>query len=103
MISNASDALDKLNFKGIEQPSLLKGDEPLEIRLTVDEEAGTLTITDTGVGMDRDELIENLGTIAHSGTQAFLAGIEEGADPVQLIGQFGVGFMQRFWWLMRSK
>ena len=96
LISNASDALDKLNFKGIEQPSLLKGDEPLEIRLTVDEEAGTLTITDTGVGMDRDELIENLGTIAHSGTQAFLAGIEEGADPVQLIGQFGVGFYAAF-------
>lgn len=96
LISNASDALDKLNFEALSRPELRAGDDPLEIRLMADEEAGTLTITDTGIGMDRDELIENLGTIAHSGTQNFLAGMEEGADPLQLIGQFGVGFYSGF-------
>ena len=89
LVSNASDALDKLRFRGIADPALLP--QSLRIRIGADEEAGTLTISDNGVGMSQQELVENLGTVAQSGTQSFLSQLEQGAD-VSLIGQFGVGF-----------
>ena len=89
LVSNASDALDKLRFKGIEDPSLLPAE--LHVRVTTDDDAHTLTISDNGVGMTAEELVENLGTVAQSGTQSFLAQLERSHD-MKLIGQFGVGF-----------
>jgi molecular chaperone HtpG len=94
LISNASDALDKLRFRAITEPGLLPSGG-LRIRIAADREKKTLTISDNGVGMSRDELIQNLGTIAHSGSQEFLARLEEKKD-VSLIGQFGVGFYSAF-------
>ncbi len=97
LISNASDALDKLRFLGITEPSLLPEQE-LQIEIEADETARTLTIHDNGVGMTRREVIENLGTIARSGTKEFLKNVTEvrsGAAP-ELIGQFGVGFYASF-------
>ncbi len=97
LISNASDAMEKLRHieateKNIHQPTL-----PLEIHITTDEEAKTLTITDHGIGMSHDELVKNLGTIAHSGTKSFLKSVKEGgATPANMIGQFGVGFYSAF-------
>ncbi len=97
LISNASDAMEKLRHieateKNIHQPTL-----PLEIHITTDEEAKTLTIADFGIGMSHDELVKNLGTIAHSGTKAFLKSVKEGgATPGNMIGQFGVGFYSAF-------
>ncbi|MGE0714306.1 MAG: molecular chaperone HtpG [Alphaproteobacteria bacterium] len=96
LISNASDACDKLRYRALTDSSLA-GDTPYEVRIQPDKAEGTLTIADTGVGMNRDELVENLGTIAKSGTAAFLAEMEkkeEGASG--LIGQFGVGFYSAF-------
>jgi len=96
LISNASDALDKLRFQALTDPSLVQG-QPLEIRVRVDEAAKTITIEDFGIGMSHDELKKNLGTVAHSGSRAFLHALEESkkAD-VQLIGQFGVGFYSAY-------
>jgi len=94
LVSNASDALDKLRFRAITEPDLL-GDDTLRIRLIPDREAGTLTIEDNGIGMSRDELIEHLGTIAQSGSRAFaeqLAAAKDASGDIDLIGQFGVGF-----------
>ncbi len=97
LISNASDAMEKLRHveateKNIHQPTL-----PLEIHITTDEEAKTLTIADHGIGMSHEELVKNLGTIAHSGTKAFLKSVKEGgAAPGNMIGQFGVGFYSAF-------
>ncbi|MBL7016150.1 MAG: molecular chaperone HtpG [Kiritimatiellales bacterium] len=98
LISNACDAIDKIRFAALTDTGLLDGDSDWKIQLSVDEEAKTLTITDNGVGMDEESLVENLGTIAHSGTKAFLARLqEEGAkDNPDLIGQFGVGFYSSF-------
>jgi molecular chaperone HtpG len=98
LISNASDALDKLRHASLTDESLQGGDEELEIRLEVDAEAGTLSVIDNGIGMTRDEMAENLGTIARSGTKAFLEALrEKGAEEAPaLIGQFGVGFYSSF-------
>ena len=98
LVSNASDALDKLRFLSLTSPELLGGDLPLEIRISVDADQGTLTFEDTGVGMTREELIENLGTIAHSGSKTFLDELKKAGQQkdAQLIGQFGVGFYSAF-------
>jgi molecular chaperone HtpG len=93
LISNASDALDKLRYQAIAKPELLEKEPTLDITLTPDKAAKTLTIADTGIGMNAKELTENLGTIAKSGTQAF---VEKIKDAPQLIGQFGVGFYAAF-------
>lgn len=97
LVSNAADALDKLRFRAITEPELLGGDPTLEIRVVADRDAGTITIEDTGIGMTREELAKNLGTIAHSGSKAFLEALQAGArSEVNLIGQFGVGFYSAF-------
>jgi molecular chaperone HtpG len=96
LISNASDACDKLRYEAIARSELLAHGGGLAIRITADAEAGTLVITDTGVGMDRQELIDNLGTVARSGTRAFIERMAEAKDGSGLIGQFGVGFYSAF-------
>ena len=96
LISNASDACDKLRYEAIANPALMSDGAPLAIRITPDEAAGTLTIADTGIGMDRQELIDDLGTIARSGTRAFVSRLAEAKDGSGLIGQFGVGFYSAF-------
>jgi molecular chaperone HtpG len=97
LISNASDACDKLRFAAIGQPELLAGDSELRIDVSVDKDARTLTIRDNGIGMSRDDVIANIGTIASSGTRKFLEALstEQKAD-ANLIGQFGVGFYSAF-------
>jgi molecular chaperone HtpG len=94
LISNAADACDRRRYEALTDAALL-GDDPLEIVITADPQARTLTISDSGVGMSRQELIDNLGTIARSGTQRFLETTAEGGRP-ELIGQFGVGFYAAF-------
>ncbi|MEG6512331.1 molecular chaperone HtpG [Desulforamulus ruminis] len=97
LISNAADALEKLRYQKITTKEIADGDLPLEITLELDEDGHTLAITDTGIGMTRDELAENLGTIAHSGSKAFFQYLAEGdKKDVSLIGQFGVGFYAAF-------
>jgi len=98
LLSNASDAIDKIRFNSLRNDPLLEGDRDWKIRLAVDEAAGTLTVSDNGVGMDREAVIENLGTIARSGTKAFLDSLKEAdaATRPDLIGQFGVGFYSAF-------
>lgn len=96
LISNAADACDKLRYAAITKPDLLGDDPTLRITLSVDEEAGTLCVADNGIGMSRSELIENLGTIARSGTRAFLESASETGGAPSLIGQFGVGFYASF-------
>jgi len=96
LISNASDACDKLRYEAIASPELLADGAPLAIRIRPDAEAGTLTISDNGIGMDRQELIDNLGTVARSGTRAFISRLTEAKDGAGLIGQFGVGFYSAF-------
>lgn len=95
LVSNASDALDKLRFQALSEQELLGGDPALRIRILADEDAGTLTIWDNGIGMTEEELITQLGTIAHSGSREFLEQVARGAD-VNIIGQFGVGFYSAF-------
>lgn len=97
LISNASDAADKLRFEGLSNASLFEDDPNLQVRVTTDKEAGTLTISDNGIGMTRDDVIENLGTIAKSGTADFFSRLSgDQAKDSQLIGQFGVGFYSAF-------
>jgi molecular chaperone HtpG len=96
LISNAADACDRLRYAAITRPELTEDGAELGIRLIVDKDARTLTITDTGIGMNRDELIQNLGTIAKSGTSAFLSSLGEAKKDLSLIGQFGVGFYAAF-------
>ncbi|QNS15592.1 molecular chaperone HtpG [Mannheimia bovis] len=97
LISNASDAADKLRFKALSEPALYEGDGELRVRVSIDETLGTITIADNGIGMTREQVIDHLGTIAKSGTKEFLAslGTEQSKDS-QLIGQFGVGFYSSF-------
>ncbi|WP_338505347.1 molecular chaperone HtpG [Erwinia aphidicola] len=97
LISNASDAADKLRFRALSTPDLYQGDGELRVRVSVDKEKRTLTLSDNGIGMRRDEVIENLGTIAKSGTKSFLESLgSDQAKDSQLIGQFGVGFYSAF-------
>ncbi len=97
LISNASDACDKLRFEAIGKPELLSGSSELQIDISIDKDARTLTIRDNGIGMSRDEVVANIGTIASSGTRKFLEALsaEKKAD-ANLIGQFGVGFYSAF-------
>ncbi|HEX7581190.1 MAG TPA: molecular chaperone HtpG, partial [Thermoanaerobaculia bacterium] len=98
LISNASDAIDKVRFAALADEGLLEGNHDFQIRLLPDVAAGTLTVSDNGIGMTRDEAVDNLGTIAKSGTRAFLERLTE-TDPAKrpgLIGQFGVGFYSAF-------
>ena len=97
LISNSSDAIDKLRFASLANESLLEGQSDYQITVDVDKEANTITLADNGIGMNRDEVIENLGTIAKSGTAAFMEKLtgDEQKDS-QLIGQFGVGFYSAF-------
>lgn len=96
LISNASDACDKLRYEAISNASLLGPDERLAITIRPEPADGVLTIADNGIGMDREELTQNLGTIARSGTRAFLDKLGEAKDGTNLIGQFGVGFYSAF-------
>lgn len=96
LISNASDALHRIQFEMLTNREVLDPDAELAVRIESDPDARTLTVSDTGIGMTREELIENLGTIAHSGALAFLQKIGEGQKPVDIIGQFGVGFYSVF-------
>ncbi|NWC64602.1 molecular chaperone HtpG [Cedecea sp. P7760] len=97
LISNASDAADKLRFRALSNASLYEGDGELRVRVSFDKENRTLTIADNGIGMTRDEVIDHLGTIAKSGTKAFLESMgSDQAKDSQLIGQFGVGFYSAF-------
>jgi molecular chaperone HtpG len=96
LISNASDALDRLRYEAIAAPDLMADGEPAKIRIVPDKKAGTLAVIDNGIGMDRQELIDNLGTIARSGTKSFLSRLTEAKDGAGLIGQFGVGFYAAF-------
>lgn len=95
LISNASDALEKQRLTQLTENEIFDGDLPLEINITTDETARTITIADYGIGMTREELVENLGTIAHSGTKAFLEKMKEGTRS-DVIGQFGVGFYSAY-------
>ncbi|MDY0308995.1 MAG: molecular chaperone HtpG [Castellaniella sp.] len=97
LVSNASDACDKLRFEAIDHPDLLEGDSDLRIRVEFDKNARTITITDNGIGLSRDEAIANLGTIARSGTREFFSQLTgDKQKDAQLIGQFGVGFYSSF-------
>ena len=97
LISNASDAADKLRFEALAAPELLGGDSELGIRVDYDKDARTISVSDNGIGMSRDELIENLGTIARSGTAEFLSRMTgDEKEDARLIGQFGVGFYSAF-------
>ncbi|MBL23775.1 MAG: molecular chaperone HtpG [Rhodospirillaceae bacterium] len=101
LISNASDACDRLRYEALTKPKLTQGDPDFRIDISTDEKAGTVTVTDNGIGMNRKELIDNLGTIARSGTAAMLDklskdGKDDSKGDINLIGQFGVGFYSAF-------
>ena len=96
LISNASDACDKLRYEAIAHPEMIADGEAPNIRIAPNKKDNTLTVADSGIGMDRQELIDNLGTIARSGTKSFLSRLTEAKDGANLIGQFGVGFYSAF-------
>jgi len=97
LVSNASDACDKLRFEALADEALYEGDESLKVQIDFDKDAGTVTVRDNGIGMNRDEVIENIGTIARSGTRAFIESLgKDKAKDAQQIGQFGVGFYSAF-------
>ncbi len=96
LVSNASDALDRARYAALQRDDLREPDGELRIELVVDEDARTLTVRDNGIGMTRDQAVKQLGTIAHSGTKAFLQAAEDGEGVEGLIGQFGVGFYAAF-------
>ena len=97
LVSNASDALEKLRVKQLTDSNIYQPDKPLEISITTDKDNKTITIADTGIGMTEADLVENLGTIAHSGTKKFLEALKQKQEGgTDLIGQFGVGFYSSF-------
>jgi len=96
LISNAADACERLRYEGIANPALLGDDPKARITLISDAASRRLTVEDNGIGMSRDEMVEALGTIARSGTRAFVERLQDGAEGAQLIGQFGVGFYSAF-------
>lgn len=96
LISNGADACDKLRYEAIQNPDLMGKDSELGIAIGINKEAKTLTVGDNGIGMSHDELVDNLGTIARSGTQAFMEKAKTDDDNVNLIGQFGIGFYSAF-------
>jgi molecular chaperone HtpG len=96
LLSNASDALHRVKFEMLTERDVLDPEAELAIHITFDKEANTLTVSDSGIGMTRAELVENLGTIAHSGAMAFLQELDAGGEPIDIIGQFGVGFYSVF-------
>ncbi|HET8555654.1 MAG TPA: ATP-binding protein, partial [Rhodanobacteraceae bacterium] len=97
LISNASDACDKLRFEAIGNPELLAGEADLHIDVSFDADARTITVSDNGIGMSREEIVANIGTIANSGTRRFLEAMSgEAKADARLIGQFGVGFYSAF-------
>lgn len=97
LVSNASDAVDKLKFESLANDAIVEGKEELQVHIDVDKEAGTITITDNGIGMTQEEVMANIGTIANSGTKKFLQSLDEKqAEDSNLIGQFGVGFYAAF-------
>src|SRR2546421_5193325 len=97
LISNASDAADKLRFEALADNALYESDPDLEIRVSFDKPARTITVSDNGIGMSRDEVIRNIGTIARSGTREFFQALTgDQAKDARLIGQFGVGFYSSF-------
>src|SRR5512145_351074 len=97
LISNASDACDRLRYAALTQPHLLADDPDLKVLVSIDRKAGAITVADNGIGMNREDLVENLGTIARSGTARFLSEVPaDEAKGVSLIGQFGVGFYSAF-------
>src|SRR3978361_1165662 len=96
LISNASDACDKLRYEAIAAPDLITDGAPPKIKIVPNKKANTLSVVDSGIGMDRQELIDNLGTIARSGTKSFLSPLPEAKDGANLSGQFGVGFYAAF-------
>ncbi|TVR08020.1 MAG: molecular chaperone HtpG [Planctomycetota bacterium] len=99
LISNSADACDKLRFEALTDSALMAGDDQLRVRIVADSDAGTLSITDNGIGLTQDEAVEHLGTIARSGTKAFVEQLKaagKDSDAASLIGQFGVGFYSSF-------
>jgi molecular chaperone HtpG len=97
LISNASDAADKLKFETLANPAIYENDSDLKVRIDINKEARTITISDNGIGMNKEDIINNLGTIAKSGTKEFLTKLTgDRAKDAQLIGQFGVGFYSAF-------
>src|SRR4051812_36609249 len=96
LISNAADASEKLKFLQTSGAEIVQADLPLTITVSTDDQAKTITMADAGIGMTREELVENLGTIAHSGSRAFLERMKANQGDANLIGQFGVGFYSAF-------